>query len=566
MFKKFLLTFFTFLIVFVSSLSFFVRQTHAQTYWWNPPFQEFYNKVNSVEANPPQEIFGERYTAAQVSWIMWSLLMFAMNNTVDSNMSTCILAGGSFTGCHEQYPTWTKPVGFNPTEKKDSEGVFATFFPTNRSVSFVNYSRDKLADFNILPQVSEAQAQGFGFTALNPVQKISVVFRDIGFGFAVIYALILAFMAMFRAQLDAKTVVTAMSAIPRLIITIVLMAFAYAIAGFLIDLMYVGIGLVALVFQQTGILQDASGNSVPWADYFRILTDGPESIGGGLIGWMVVLVPIIVTGVLSLFWGQSGFLNGLGVDARVFQILATVLALIFIVWALIIAAKSLLTLIKAYISIIVATVFGSLQIGLGIISPSAGFRPWFFGLVGNLAVYITTGVCCISSLFFVAAAFPNGAPGIADALVSGATISSPFACDPNVTTCRFWYPPLTLGTQTATFDPLPFLFLIAGLYILSLIPQAGSIAQSLIAGKGLAGGIDPRANGLAGLTAPFAAAGGYIAGGAQDAARRYLAARELKRFEFFEGNKMKRAAQVGKPYDPSASTIARKSRIESKLK
>lgn len=554
MFKKTVLSVLTFLILSISSLGLFVPQTKAQSDWWRPTWSEFDNKVNDTTTNPPQEIFGERYTAAQVTWIMWGLVSFIKNGALGSEFATCIMTGGDVTACKEKYPLTDKSK-IQPVAQSQ-KSVLATLFPPTRSVSFVNYTRGKFQNWHLVP---EAEAQGFGFSALSPVQNIWRIFRDISFGFMVVITLILAFMVMFRAQLDPKTVVTAQSAIPRVIVTVVLIAFSYAIAGFLIDLTYVAIGIVALIFQQTGILNGAS-----WQDIFGILTDGPQSIGGGMIGWMVILGQVLIAGVLALFWSNSGFIPNFPGAPHMLGLLATILTVIFIVWALLVAARSLLTLIKAYISVIISVTFGTLQILIGAISPGSGFNPWVRGLCGNLACFVTTGALLITSVFFIAGAFPSAGDDVADALVTGSTINSPFACDPTTTTCTFWYPPLTLGTQTSTFDPLPFLFLVAGLYVISIIPQAGTIAQSLFAGKGLAGGIDPRTAGLGGMAFGAAASqlGGQLYG-------RYASDVNLRRgANIINRQNINQAAAIGtgQPHIPTPDEIRDRSRADRMMK
>ena len=44
-----------------------------QSTWYNQTFEGWFVKVYGDES-PPSEIFGERYTAAQVQWILYSLV------------------------------------------------------------------------------------------------------------------------------------------------------------------------------------------------------------------------------------------------------------------------------------------------------------------------------------------------------------------------------------------------------------------------------------------------------------------------------------------------------------
>ena len=72
MFKKLLLSFFAFMMLTFS----FVPLAYAQAEpgkWYNQSFQEWITKVDD---SPESEIFGERYTAAQVQWVIYGLFFF----------------------------------------------------------------------------------------------------------------------------------------------------------------------------------------------------------------------------------------------------------------------------------------------------------------------------------------------------------------------------------------------------------------------------------------------------------------------------------------------------------
>ena len=67
-------------LVFILLTFSFVPYVHAQEggSWYNQSFQEWFTKVND---SPPNEIFGERYTAAQVQWIIYGFLYFLVNSS-----------------------------------------------------------------------------------------------------------------------------------------------------------------------------------------------------------------------------------------------------------------------------------------------------------------------------------------------------------------------------------------------------------------------------------------------------------------------------------------------------
>ena len=192
-FRKLVLSLLSFLILFTSSLTYFaVPKVAAQDTnpWYFQSFSQWYTKVYDTQTSPPQEIFGERYTAAQVQWVIYSLIslvVYPAKQTI-----SCIFKGGGADSCIASNPIAIDNPNPKPFENK---GVLATLFDSKRSFSGVNYVRSKLAFVNIVPQ-AEAQTEGFGFRALNPVQNIWRICRDIMYGFFVIIIILFAFMVI----------------------------------------------------------------------------------------------------------------------------------------------------------------------------------------------------------------------------------------------------------------------------------------------------------------------------------------------------------------------------------
>src|SRR3989344_8261501 len=140
-FSKFLLTLLSFLTIFSSSLSFFaVPKVSAQNTnpWYMQTFNQWYVKVYDTNTSPPQEIFGERYTAAQVQWVMYGILSFFLNSNRLTQIYTCVFQRTDVDSCLNQTPLFasnTEPaVLANKTP-------FEAMFPKERTLSAVNYVR-----------------------------------------------------------------------------------------------------------------------------------------------------------------------------------------------------------------------------------------------------------------------------------------------------------------------------------------------------------------------------------------------------------------------------------------
>lgn len=92
-----------------------------------------------------------------------------------------------------------------------------------------------------LVKSSYAQQTGYGFNSLSPILGLWSAFRNIVYFLFIVIFVIVGVGIMLRVRIDPRTVMTIQNQIPKLIIGIVLVTLSYAIAGFLIDLMYTSI-------------------------------------------------------------------------------------------------------------------------------------------------------------------------------------------------------------------------------------------------------------------------------------------------------------------------------------
>ncbi len=96
-----------------------------------------------------------------------------------------------------------------------------------------------------------AGVQGSGFQQLAPVMNLWIAFRNISYLLFIIAFLVIGVAIMLRVRIDPRTVMTIQNQIPKIIIAVILVTFSFAIAGFLIDLMwttmYTSFGLLSTV-------------------------------------------------------------------------------------------------------------------------------------------------------------------------------------------------------------------------------------------------------------------------------------------------------------------------------
>ncbi|RJQ27423.1 hypothetical protein C4577_01160 [Candidatus Parcubacteria bacterium] len=117
-------------------------------------------------------------------------------------------------------------------------------------ISSNQYFADLGSRFGI---VKPAYAQGVGFKGLEPVMELWKVFRDVVYLLFVIIFVLVGLGIMFRIQIDARTVMSIQNQIPKIIVTLILITFSYAIVGILIDLMWLVMYFFFLLVQGTGI-------------------------------------------------------------------------------------------------------------------------------------------------------------------------------------------------------------------------------------------------------------------------------------------------------------------------
>ena len=477
--KKLLISLLVGLTVFLSFAP-YLSPTKAQdtgTTWYNQSFQEWYGKV--YDPSNPSEIFGERYTAAQVQWIIYGLWGFLINTATgpqNAGVIQCFLSNAAnINTCTDQL---SKIIAVNPAQNRavaqanasPKQNILGLIFTSDRPLSGISYVREKLQKFSLV-QVAHAQTPGFGFnTALQPIQDMWKAFRDVAFGLFVIVAVVFAFMIMFRVKLSPQTVISVQSALPKIVLSLILVTFSYAIAGFLVDLMYVVIGLISSVFAplvpNIPLLQPSQYKAV---DVFNLLTSGqtmdPISKllgGGGILGLVFTyLVPLIFVFLLlfavSLLFAETG----VGVIASV---IFFIIILIIIVVGLWIGLKTIWALFKAFTKIILLTIFAPIQLALGTLIPNFGFGQWLRSYISNLSVFVVTGVLWLLAWIFGLLAWRG--------LTTGTSIILPVASS------GAW-PPLLGSTEFGT----TLLFAGVSFVLFTMIPKTTELVQSFLSGK-----------------------------------------------------------------------------------
>jgi len=185
-FKKVILVFLAILMLSLSLAP--SAKAAVTTSWYNQSFNDWFLRVYSGNDS---EIFGERYTAAQVQWIFYSLnaQVFGLLLGGNYDIAVCVMA----PGITEECATLIKTVfeNLNKYTNKSPQSFLATI--TSNPASGIGYFKSLINKFQLIPQAKAQNETGFGFTATSPVLEVWKVSRDISYGFIVLITIIFAF-------------------------------------------------------------------------------------------------------------------------------------------------------------------------------------------------------------------------------------------------------------------------------------------------------------------------------------------------------------------------------------
>jgi hypothetical protein len=133
---------------------------------------------------------------------------------------------------------------------------------------------------------------GIGYCGLKQLNLIGAwsVFRNIVYLIFILVFVVIGIAIMLRVKIDPRTVMTIQNQIPKIIIGILMVTFSFAIAGFLIDIMYVTIYLFFNVFSEAAkSIPGANLNtlnpiflqgSTPFAAFDAMAKNGASGGGG----------------------------------------------------------------------------------------------------------------------------------------------------------------------------------------------------------------------------------------------------------------------------------------------
>ena len=293
---------------------------------------------------------------------------------------------------------------------------------------------------------------GVGFSGLSPLVPIWTTFRNLVYLLYVIIFIVIGFSIMLRVKIDPRTVMSIENQIPKLIITLILITFSLAIAGFLIDLMWVVTFFVVNIivsadktlsaqiatsdlFQNPiGYVNDLFGNSQAGGGFLRVAMESGRSVqqiianmfSAGGSNQLGLTPPIqqqcgntfFISGWNCLTSGKIGDILASSLTDLLGTILGWaiswivgILGMIAVLVALFIAIFRLwFALVLTYVFVILDIILAPFTIAFGLFPGSkTGFGSWLRSLAANLLTFpAVMGVFLLGRVILDQLASTNG--------------------------------------------------------------------------------------------------------------------------------------------------------------
>jgi len=247
-------------------------------------------------------------------------------------------------------------------------------------VSGVQFFAHEIRKFNpVQPSFAAPAPIGeVGYDALIPVQDLWRVFRNASYvGFVIVFVII-GFMIMLRAHISPQAVATIQDSIPRLVVALILVTFSYAIAGLMIDLMFLFLNIALNFLDASGLITLKEASRVAF---------GQSIIGVIVGGWG----SIVQTAADAL----KGAIDAVLGDALSFPIIGDIIGeglafvggLVVAIAMLFVMFRIFLMLLMSYVMIIILTMAAPFFFLIQALPGNNGAKEWFKQMGSNVAVF-----------------------------------------------------------------------------------------------------------------------------------------------------------------------------------
>ncbi len=248
------------------------------------------------------------------------------------------------------------------------------------------YVAKVIRDSRFSPDPVYAQGFGIGFGALDPILETWAAFRDIAYFLLTVMFLVTGLLIIFRKKVSGNVAVSVQNALPRLVITLILITFSYAIAGFVVDLMFWGVYFTIFIFSTLfesspygdSLAQFALDKSI-FHIFFGFLTSG------GVTNVADALADIVIKGVKEAIPIIDDIPDPVGLFGWIIQ---SIFVLIIGIAMLIQVFRVFFQLLMSYAGFVINVVLSPFILLQGAWPGKNPFQKWFMNLLAGLAPFV----------------------------------------------------------------------------------------------------------------------------------------------------------------------------------
>lgn len=317
----------------------------------------------------------------------------------------------------------------------------------------------------------ETLAAQTGYDALKPTQALWTTFRNLTLLLYVIFFIVIGFMIIFRQRLSSSSVASVQAVLPKIVISLILVTFSYAIVGLMIDLMNFFIAVMIQILSSESVAQPNSNGIYYENNVFTFM-----------------LKELFLENISGIFHSSddiiAGAIDNFGLPDLIEKFSSSILSALAVavigIMMLVATFRIFFMLLMAYVKVFFYTIFGPLMIGIGVIPGMPGFGPWIRNIAAQLATFVITILMIIFAAYFM---------GVGQGRITSG--------EATITEGEGWNAPL-LGGFTSD-DGADALKALIGIGIMLGIPSAAKIAQDAFKVK--SGGFGGQIGGAAGAVA-----------------------------------------------------------------
>lgn len=324
------------------------------------------------------------------------------------------------------------------------------YIPPATGSEYIAYVKESIQNpFGATP----AYAQGLGFSSLRPVLNLWRLFRNLAYFFFVILFLIVGIMIALRKE-GGKTAITIQQALPKMVVSLLLITFSYAIAGFMIEIMYLAIYLMIGVFSTPNSID----NQLAWSNlsqiaFQRSIFENGANLFTSVANNVASNFAEMVADIMGSLQQSDAISDVVGIGAGLIMFLVIAVALLVNLF------RIFFGLLKAYAGLFFSVIFAPIQLLIGAMPGQNTFGAWIQGILSNLLVFPTVIFFILIANYFTYHPDFNSA---GEAGIGG-------------------FSPLQIGSNQGVGATMALAFLKFGL--LAMLPQAMEIAKQLASGK-----------------------------------------------------------------------------------